>query len=382
MSGARKCLDEIDDLFSSDGVDKTDQLLSKVTDLYFMTADQQSATDRDAFGDVMARMAKAIAPIARARFAERIATAELTPVDLLLQLAHDEISVARPILQYASSLREGDLVAITSEVAQDHLVATAHRRDLTIPVTDILIRRGELRVLQVIMQNVSAELSADSISELREIAEDDETLQCVLRMRRDVGSNPISRLRRLSASDLWQNVTQTLLMSEEEHEPQELAKTPPSKPEQTDDEAAGESNADAKSERNKTEYQDQDTEENGRPQLQGAALEKHLVEVAKSKEVDQSVEVLCQIAKLDDAMITHCLFEAHISALMVLCKANRLAPATFTSLLQLRESKTGTPVSDVVGLMRRYEGMTPDTAEKIIRYSQKQGQFKGGQAND
>ncbi|MDA7947429.1 MAG: DUF2336 domain-containing protein [Hyphomicrobiaceae bacterium] len=375
MSRARECLDEISDLFSSDGEDNAAQMLSKITDLYFMTADRQSASDRAAFGDVMARMVSAAEPIDRARFAERISTAELAPVDLLHQLARDEILIARPILQYSSSLREGDLVSITSEVTQDHLVAAAHRKDLTIPVTDILIRRGEERVLRAIMQNVSAELSADSISELRDIAEGDEALQCILRMRKDIGSNPISRLRRLAASDLWQNVTQTLLMSEEECEPQEAPDSLPA----VSDPDNGEETA---SESQNAEIGAQETEEDERPQLRGAALEKHLVEVAKAKEFDESIEILSQIAKLDDAMITHCLFEAHISALMVLCKANRLAPATFTSLLQLRETKIGTPVSDVVGLMRRYEGMTPDTAEKIIRYSQKQGQLDSGRAGD
>lgn len=370
MVRTRECLDEITDLMSSDGESKPDELLNKVADLYLMTADRQSMTDQAAFGDVLARMANAVDPIARARFAERMATADTVPNCLLHQLARDEISVARPILQYAIGLREGDLVSITLEVDQDHLVATAHRHDLTCPVTDILVRRGEPRVLQAIVQNVSAELSAYSIAELKTVVEDHAEIEAILRMRRDVSSNPIRRLKRLAASDFWQNVTQTLLMTDEVSEPQDKADTPVGEAQVTKaepEEHSAPPDGDQPSEEQKEQ----------KPRLQGAALEKHLVEVAKTRDYPSVIEALSEVAGLDEAMISHCLYEAHVSALMVLCKANRLAPATFTALLQLREAKTETPITDFIGLMRRYEGMTPDTAEKIIRFSKKQGQMKG-----
>ncbi len=369
MVRARECLDEIADLMSSDGESKPDELLDKVADLYLMTAGRQSADERSAFGDVMARMASSVDPLSRARFAERMATADPAPNCLLHQLARDEICVARPILQYSPGLREGDLVSITSEVGQDHLVATAHRLDLTYPVTDILVRRGEPRVLQAIVQNVSAELSPDSIAELKNVVEDHAELENTLRMRRDVSSNPIHRLRRLAASDFWQNVTQSLLMTDEASQPEQKAAALSGEPEGVEsepeeNEASGEA------------HQPGEEEPEEKPRLQGAALERHLVEAAKARDLPVVVEALSEIAGLDEAMITHCLCEAHVSALMVLCKANRLAPATFTAVMQFREAKTETPITDFVGLMRRYEGMTPDTAGKIIRFSKKQGQMK------
>lgn len=369
MVRTRECLDEITDLMSSDGESKPDELLNKVADLYLMTADRQSAADQAAFGDVLARIANVVDPIARARFAERMATAETLPKSLLHQLARDEICVARPILQYAIGLREGDLVSITLEVDQDHLVATAHRHDLTCPVTDILVRRGERRVLQAIVQNVSAELSANSIAELKAVVEDHAEIESILRMRRDVPSNPIRRLKRLAASDFWQNVTQALLMTDEGGEPHDQADTVVA---ETQD-AEAEPDQDSMSADGDQPSAEQTVK---KPRLQGAALEKHLLEVAKARDYPLVIQALSELAKLDEAMISHCLCEAHVSALMVLCKANRLSPATFTALLQLREARTNTPITDFVGLMRRYEGMTPDTAEKIIRFSKKQGQMK------
>jgi len=70
-------------------------------------------------------------------------------------------------------------------------------------------------------------------------------------------------------------------------------------------------------------------------------------------------------------MTRHCLFKAHITALLVLCKAHKLAQRTFTSLLLLREKHTGESTNDTVGLLRRYDGMTSETAQRVIRFSDK-----------
>ena len=203
----RACLNEITDLCASAGTDKTAKVLDKVVDLHFMTAKQQSAAERAAFGGLMARMANVANPIIRVRLAERFACTGSAPIALLRQLAGDEISVARPILQYSPCLREADIMSIVSEAGQDHLLATACRYDLTIPVTDILVRRGKQRVHQAIVHNVSAELSAESIEQLKQIGEGDETVQSILRIRQDITSNPINRLWRLNASEFWRNVT-------------------------------------------------------------------------------------------------------------------------------------------------------------------------------
>ncbi len=360
MVRAREYLEEIADLCDAASQEKGAQLLDKVTDLYFVTAEQHTAADREAFGEIIERMAFSADPMARARLAERIATADPAPIDLLHRLARDEIGVARPVLQYSPCLREGDLVSITSEVNQEHLVATAHRRDLTPPVTDVLVQRGEEPVLHAVIRNASAALSRGSIALLKHVAENNETLRKALRLRRDVTKNPIDRLKQFAATDFWQQVTQSLLMSEDESNDSEA----PTPQDEVNDDPEENQPADI------AQQPEPDKEEQP-PQLQGAALEKMLVDTAKAKETEKAVAALAQIADLDEQMTSHCLFEAHISALMVLCKANRLASSAFTSLLQLRETETGQPVNDVVGLMRRYEGMTPDTAQKIMRFSQK-----------
>lgn len=357
MNQARKCLDEIADLKQDLSSSRAADLLELVADLYFLTVDTQSAEDRDVFGDVMERMAYAADALVRARFAERVAKKDEIPTGLVRRLARDEICVARPILQYSSCLREGDLVSISTDMDQDHLMATAHRRDLTKPVTDVLIRRGEEPVLVAIARNVSAEISSESLSRLNQAASEAVELRRALSMRRDTSPGPIRRLKRLAATDFWQQVAETLLMSDEVIENVEAA-TGSSVEVQKPPEEDAEPPPKKKSK-----------EPAFRPL--SPLAEKHLTEAARAGKVEETIQCFSGIAKLEPPMIEHCLFHAHIPALLVLCKANKLSPSTFTALLQLRENCTDIPIEDTVGLLRRYEGMTPDTAQRIIRFADK-----------
>jgi uncharacterized protein (DUF2336 family) len=334
-------------------------LLSRVTDLFFVTADQQSVHDREAFGEVMIRMAYAADPITRTLLAERISTAESAPIELIRRLAQDEIFIARPILQYSPCLREGDLVTITSKVEQDHLRATAHRLRLTKPVTDIIVRRGNLSVLLVVTGNTGAEFSPEGLVQLSRAAELHEELQQMLNLRRNLGPSAITRLKRLTEGVFWQQMAESILMTSEELEESNVIM--PKKPDVA----------------KKIETPEPKDDQAGKPQMAGRikavtpATERALVVSARNGAVEATITAFAKVSQLDKAMVEHCLFQAHISALMVLCKAHSIAPGTFTALLQLRESISGEPTSDTIGLMRRYEGMTSETAQRIISFSDK-----------
>jgi len=357
MLRARQCLDEIADLYQSGPIEKGADLLERVADLFFLTVDQQLAEDRSAFGDIMERMAIDADTLTRARFSERMSKAEFAPTDLIRGLARDEICVARPVLQYSPCLREGDLVSISSDAEQDRLMATAHRAELTEPVTDIIVERGDLNVLKVIISNTGAKFSAESRHRLSKTPELQKELQQVMRARRDLAPSRFAHLKRLTEAEFWQQISEAALMTDVEPD---------------DVQSETETPAD---EDNPEEQASKEPEKNPDKELRIAptnpASEKALVNAAKSGKVVETVQFFAKITKLDEVMIEHCVFKAHIPALIVLCKAHSLAPSTFTTLLQLRENHTGTPVRDTVGLLRRYEGMTTETAQRIIRFSDK-----------
>ncbi len=357
MLRARQCLNEILELYQTGPDEKRPELLERVADLYFLTLEQQSQSDTDAFGDVMERMAYEADVISRIRLSERLAKSESAPIELLRRLARDEICIARPVLQYSSCLREGDLVSISSDAEQDHLMATAHRSELTKPVTDMIVERGEVDVLKAVIGNIGAEISSESRTKLSKTPELQQALQQAISARRDMAPSPIQRLKRLTEGEFWQQITEAALMTEGETDQEQPETQIPAEDEIPEAQAS--------------------KEPKSKPEKEIAlkpasvATEKLLVDAAREGNMEKTVQLFSQVTQLDDAMIEHCLFEAHLPALMVLCKAHNMAVTTFTAMLQLRESHQGAPINDTVGLMRRYEGMTPKTAQRIIRFSDK-----------
>ena len=373
MDRARACLVEIVDLYESGPDANGPELLERVTDLFFVTTEMQSAQDCKTFGDVMERMVYAADPITRANFAERIAKAESAPVNLIRRLAKDEIFIARPILQYSPGLREGDLVSLSRNAEQAHLKATAHRKYLTKPVTDILVKRGDLGVLQAVIGNAGAEFSAEALDQLSRAAEIHGELQPLISLRRDLAPRAITRLKRLTEYNFWQQMAETMLMTSEESDKKETPK--PKTPKDVLKEKAPESKADQPAKSQKEE----------KTSAVGPASESELAGNARARKVDKTIESFAAITRLDKTMVEHCLFQAHISALMVLCKAHGFAPGTFTALLQIREKVTSEPTDDTISLMRKYENMTVDTAKRIISFSDKRqnaNKNEPEQAND
>jgi len=358
MLQTRKCLDEIVDLFQSRSAKSGPELIDRVVDLYFMTVDEQSTEDQDAFGDVMTRMAFAGDALTRARLAERISRAGRVPKELLRRLACDEIIVARPVLQYSPCLREGDLMSIIGQVHEDHLMATAHRCKLTVPLTDLLMERGGEQVLSIMASNMGARFSPEGLARLTEAARNSSEIRFALDLRRDLAPGPLTRLKRFADAEFWQGLAESVLMTEEEVLADKPGKpaTPATRAPPRDADSSGE----LANEPGKTVT--------ASPAVTPAA-EKSLVDAARAGDIDETLKFFSKITQLNETMLGHCLFEAHIPALMVLCKAHGLAAGTFTALLQLKESHTRQPSNDTAGLMRRYDGMTRETAQRIIRFS-------------
>jgi len=257
----------------------------------------------------------------------------------------------------------GDLYAgRIVKLEQDHLRATAHRINLTKPVTDIIVRRGDLSVLLVIVSNTGANFSPESLAQISKTAELHGELQHVLSLRRDLAPSAITKLKRLTEGDFWQQMAETILMTSET--PNKSTITKPKAPIAVPKIVSPEPK--------EVEEKENKPKKNGPIKAVNEADETILVENARSGKMEESVESFTNITKLDKAMVEHCLFQAHISALMVLCKAHGFAAGTFSALLHLRESITNVPTDDTVGLMRRYEGMTAETAKRIISFSDKQ----------
>jgi len=98
------------------------------------------------------------------------------------------------VLATSSRLRTSDLVEIASTKGQDHLLAISGRTNLPEAVTDVIVDRGESKVIRKLANNTSARFSESGYSKIVARSEGDAELIEILGLRVDL---PLKFLRDL-----------------------------------------------------------------------------------------------------------------------------------------------------------------------------------------
>ena len=161
--------------------------LTRLTDMFLAGSRGYSKQQIELFGEVFKILVAAIELRTRQTLARRLATDANTPATLIRTFAlDDEITVAGPVLTQSMALSEADLVVSARSQSQGHLYAIAQRRVLTEAVTDILIRRGERRVVHTLVRNAGARISDAGFGELVARSDKDSELAVHVGARSDI----------------------------------------------------------------------------------------------------------------------------------------------------------------------------------------------------
>jgi hypothetical protein len=171
------------------------ETLRQVTNLFLQDGARLNEEQVKIFDDVMCLLIARIESRARAEFGKRLALVPFAPPDVVQTLAwDDEIAVAGDVLTHSGRLQTSTLVEIARKKGQDHLLAISGRSDLPEAVTDVIIDRGEQRVIKKLATNASARISDAGYSGIVARAGGDDELTEILGLRIDL---PIKFLRDL-----------------------------------------------------------------------------------------------------------------------------------------------------------------------------------------
>jgi uncharacterized protein (DUF2336 family) len=171
------------------------ETLRKMTDLFVEHSPTLAEQHISIFDEVILRLARDLEFRARVELSERMADLENAPKQVTRDLAFDsDIAVAGPILERSTRLDESDLVEIAQNHGQDHLLALSKRSILPEKVTDILVDRGDQRVVQTVASNTGAKFSHNGFTQLLERARGDQDLQKMIRMRKDIPPAHLAKL--------------------------------------------------------------------------------------------------------------------------------------------------------------------------------------------
>ena len=154
------------------------------------------------YDDVLSMFVCKIGVAARAELARRLAPIDKAPKNVIRLLALDDaIEVAEPVLAQSVALGDDVLCDCMAINGQDHLLAIATRHSLSEAVTDQLVKKGDRKVLGVVVNNPGAAISDPSYATLVErSAGDSWLLKCVAK-RPDIPEHHFRELM-LKASEI------------------------------------------------------------------------------------------------------------------------------------------------------------------------------------
>lgn len=180
-------INEIQSKTVSGSTDRQLKALMRVTDLFVAGGGQHSEQQTALFGEIFRTLVAVIELKTRAKLARHLATGENVPAALVRAFAVDDaIAVAGPVLSRSTALAESDLLASAGTQSQDHLYAIAQRPTISEAVTEILIERGEPKVVHTVAKNAGARISDSSFRELVLRAGADAELALYVGTRRDI----------------------------------------------------------------------------------------------------------------------------------------------------------------------------------------------------
>jgi hypothetical protein len=209
VHAVRHLMHDLEETIVSGSPGRRETTLWRVTDL--LLADIERLTDEQIgiFDGVIARLAEVIETEVRAELARRLAPHEKAPPRLIRSLAHDEITVAHPVLARSPRLEDSDLIAIALSRGPEHRQAIAERPQLTEPVTDTLLSHADQPLLHVLAANNGARFSPEGAKVLVDRARLDAELQLLLQARVDLPREQMERVFELAQKTARQHLAAT-----------------------------------------------------------------------------------------------------------------------------------------------------------------------------
>ena len=200
INASTSVIAELEDAVRDGSPEKRRNTLRQVTDLFLHDGERLSDDQVKVFDDVLCHLVTRVEERVKAELGEKLAKLDFAPTGVIERLAWDDaITVAGPVLTNSTRIGSDTLVEIAKAKGQDHLFAISGRKDLTEAVTDVIVERGERRVIRQLAGNTTAKFSEAGYSGMVARAEADDELTEALGLRLDL---PINYLR-----DLLQRAT-------------------------------------------------------------------------------------------------------------------------------------------------------------------------------
>ena len=343
------------------------RVLQRVTDLFVMGSHSYSSYQIALFDDVLQRLATDIEVQARARLARQLAEVTNAPLGLVRSLAFDDaIEVAGPVLANSQRLSDADLVENASTKSQEHLLAIAQRLKLSESVTDVLVERGNDRVVRKVARNAGAHFSLAGYDKLTIRARSDRRLTLILGQRNDIPRQYFLKLLETASAAVRAKL--------EAANPQAAASI-----RDTVDDVATAMQREARE--TSSEYSAA-----ARRSKRLSVTEANVHAPAHAQEFERTAVALAKLGNFPIDLVERALLDEGEDMILILAKAAGCSWSTVRELLQMYAAKRHMWPEDVAHAFDRYKKLSQATARSIINFHGRrvklraQGDAPGGNA--
>ncbi len=346
-------VDELNSAVATGSEKQRLRILERVTDLFAAGSRGYSFDQIALFDDVLQALAAEIEVKARARLAHRLAHINGGPPKLIRALAFDdEIAVAEPVLTHSQLLSDADLVENAATKSQKHLFAIAQRLTLSELVTDVLVERGNRRVVHKVVINKGARFSPAGYDKLTIRALADQKLTLALGQRGDLPHQYFLKLLETASASVRSAL--------ETANPQAAAAI-----RDTIDDVATTMQHEVRkaSDRYATAMHDAKYRCNGNP-----LTESDILATAHAQEFEQTVAALAKLGGIPADLVERALLDKGEDLVLILAKAADCSWTTVEELLRMYVAERDLQPGNLAQAFERYKKLSQDTARNIINF--------------
>jgi uncharacterized protein (DUF2336 family) len=349
----RSLIDELNDAVATGGDKERQRILERVAEL-FATGARGYASDQIAlFDDVLQELAADIELKARAGLARRLAHIERAPPKLIRSLAFDdEIAVAEPVLLHSQQLSDADLVENATTKSQQHLLAIAQRLKLSEQVTDVLVERGDRRVIHKVAANKGARFSLAGYGKLTNRARRDRKLTLAIGRRGDLPRQYFLKLLETASASVRAKL--------EEADPQAAAAI-----RDTIDDVATNLQQEVRegSRGYAAALRDANRCFNAQPFTEATIHAR-----AHAQEFARTVVALVKLGRFPADLVERALLDKGEDMILILAKAAGCSWTTVKELLLMYVAERNLQPDDLARTFERYAKLTQETARNIVNF--------------
>jgi uncharacterized protein (DUF2336 family) len=359
---SRTLIDELISSVAIGGAKHRLHVLQRITDLFVAGSRRYSSEQISLFDDVLQQLATEVEGKARAKLAHRLARMDTAPPQLMRVLAFDNaIDVAGPVLANSPLLSDDDLVENAATKSQKHLYAISQRLKLSESVTDVLVKRGNRRVVRTVAGNPGARFSLAGYGKLTARARYDRKLTLTVGQRSDIPRQYFLKL--------LENASASVRAKLEAANPQAAAAI-----RNAIDEVAITMQHEVRKASHEYAIAARDAKRrfNSHP-----VTEVNVHAPAQAQEFEKTVVALAKLGRFPVDMVERALLDEGEDMVLLLARAAGCSWVTTRELLLMFAAKRKILPEDLLKAFERFDRLSPDTAQRVIRFHERRIKRRG-----